>query len=506
MAKGYLLMKKKNHKVSIYLIFAALGLLISLGVCSLMYVQFHNHIKKTYFDTLSDVAIMIEKQYPFLHETGTIKHAIKNDEDWIWDFHKKLNDIVDSFDLAYIYYFDKSPDGKYVTIFDSSFPREDNRLGNPVWSDTPTPAGVDKAWASKEMTLSPRPSDEGEWGILVSAYLPVVNNDETIGILGADYDISYVNALQRRVLFILGISLLASVVLVCLLAIIGSRSVMVPIEEANEHNRKIESLMKALKLSFATRNAFMSSITSEMTEPINDIIQSSSLMLVDEKIPEEEHKNLEIINDAGIILFNAINDILDLSRLESGKMEFHPANYDLPNLVADTTSLFYTTHKDDESVKFELILEEGLPQKLFGDALHIKTICHRILTNAFKYTKQGTVTFKVSCKREKNGYIWLIIMIGDTGIGMSKQSLDMHLGSYSEINITEKLKTVGTTGLGLYISRRITEVMKGRLIAVSEEGKGSSFTLHIPQKLISEEIIDSDTIEKLKKFEYTKTV
>jgi signal transduction histidine kinase len=263
--------------------------------------------------------------------------------------------------------------------------------------------------------------------------------------------------------------------------------------------------MKALKLAFATRNAFMSSITTEMTDPINTIIQSSSLMLGDEHIPEEQHKNLELINDAGIILFNAINDILDLNNLESGKMEFHPADYELAKFISDTTSLFYTTHKDDPSVKFDLITEGELPLKLFGDAIHIKKICHRLLTNAFKYTSQGTITFKVSSKKEK-GYTWLSLMVSDTGIGMSKQDLDMHLGDYGQINITHKLKTVGTTGLGLYITRRIAEVMKGRLIATSEQGKGSTFTLHVPQKLVSEEVIDADTIEKLKKFQYTKTV
>jgi signal transduction histidine kinase len=127
------------------------------------------------------------------------------------------------------------------------------------------------------------------------------------------------------------------------------------------------------------------------------------------------------------------------------------------------------------------------------------------LTNAFKYTREGTITFKVSCKKEK-GYAWLSLVISDTGVGMSKKDLDIHLGDYGQINITQKLKTVGTTGLGLYIIRRIAEVMKGRLIAVSEQGKGSSFTLHVPQKLVSDEIINSDTIEKLKKFEYTKAV
>jgi signal transduction histidine kinase len=501
---------KKNLKVSFYLIFAGLGLLISFGVCSVMYIQFHSQIKKSYFDTLSDVAIMIEKQYPFIHDAASLRKAVKDDEDWYWDFHKKMNDAVEAFDLAYIYFFEKSGNGVYVTIMDSSFPRDDNRLGEPVWPQTPTPEGVDEAWDSQKLTLSPRPSDEGEWGILVSAYLPIVTGGKTVGILGVDYDISYVKALEQDILFFLVIAFLASVALICILAIFGSHTVMVPVEEqkriaeqAQEHNKKIEALMKALKSAFASRNAFLNSITNEMSDPINTIIQSSSELLEDEKIPEPEHKNLELINDSGIILFNAINDILDLSKLESGKMEFHPVNYELPGLINDIAALLYMTNKDNPSVHFELILDNDLPLKLAGDAFHIKKICHRLLTNAYKYTKEGTITYKVSCKREP-GFVWLIMRISDTGIGMTKDDLDNHIGDYGKINIEHKLQTGGTTGLGLYIIRRMTEIMKGKFLAASEHGKGSTFTLNVPQKMISEETISGETAEKLKKFEYTK--
>jgi signal transduction histidine kinase len=497
-------MKKRNLKVSFYLVFAGLGLLISFGVCTLMFFQFRSHIKQTYFETLSNVATMVAKQYPFLSDTAALEHAVKHDENWFWDFHQKMVDIVDSFDLAYIYFFNKSKDGTYVTIMDSSFPRNDNRLGQAVWPATPTPDGVDEAWTSQKMTYSPRPSDEGEWGVLVSAYMPILHKDETVGILGVDYNIAYVRSMEFSVLFFLIISFIASVALVALLAIFGSRTVMMPVKEAQEHNRKIEALMKALKAAFESRNAFMNSITNEMTDPINVIIQSSGELLEDEKIPEAEHKSLEIINDSGIVLFNAINDILDLSKIESGKMDFHYTEYELPNLINEITYLFYMTHNDNKNVHFDIQLEDDLPLKLTGDELNIRKICHRILTNAFKYTHEGTIAFKMSCKREK-GYVWLNITISDTGVGMTKKDLDTHLADYGKIDVTNKLKTVGTTGLGLYITKRLLEAMKGKLVANSEKGKGSVFTMYLPQKLSHEENISADTLEKLKKFEYTKS-
>jgi signal transduction histidine kinase len=503
-------MKKKNLGLSFYMIFAGLGLLISFGVCSIMYLQFNNHVKKTYFDTLANVTRMIEKQHPFLHDKDKIKKAVKADEQWFWDFHQEMTDIVEAFDLAYIYYFEKTEDGVYVTLMDTSFPRDDaNWLERPVWIDIPVPDGVEEAWLSKEITFSPHPSDEGEWGILVSAYLPVLNDGETAGIIGADYDISYVNAMVRKVLYFLIVAFAASVLLVGLLAFFGAHTVLMPVveqkriaDEAKEQNRKIETLMRALKAAFATRTAFLNGITSDMSDPINNIIQTSSELLEDAKIPEEEHKSIELINDSGIILFNAISDILDISKLESGKMDFHPADYELPGLVSSITMVF-TTNLDNKDVHFDIIMEKDMPFHLIGDELHIKKICHRLLTNAFKYTSKGAITFKISCKREKD-FIWLVMQVSDTGSGMSKADLENHLEDYGKINIEHKLKKGGTTGLGLYIVRRMAEIMGGRLIANSEKGKGSSFTLHVPQKLVSAENVTQDVIEKLKTFQYVK--
>jgi signal transduction histidine kinase len=148
-------------------------------------------------------------------------------------------------------------------------------------------------------------------------------------------------------------------------------------------------------------------------------------------------------------------------------------------------------------------MDHDLPFHLVGDELYIKKICHRLLTNAFKYTTKGHITFRISCKREPD-FVWLIMQVSDTGAGMSRTDLDNHLEDYGKINVEHKLKKNGTTGLGLYIIRRMAEKMEGRLIASSEKGRGSSFVLHVPQKTVSEETIGQDVIEKLKTFQYVK--
>jgi hypothetical protein len=166
-----------------YLIFSVMGMLVSLAVCTLMYFQFREFTDDSYFGTLANVAVTVERQFP----------VILDNEDWVWEMHRQWLEIKNAFHIAYIYYMEKSSD-EYVRILSTTYIRdmETDWLGALIWKNESTPAGVDEAWDTQKITFSPYPSVEEEWGILVSAYLPVVKNGETIGILGVDYDISYV--------------------------------------------------------------------------------------------------------------------------------------------------------------------------------------------------------------------------------------------------------------------------------------------------------------------------
>jgi signal transduction histidine kinase len=369
---------------------------------------------------------------------------------------------------------------------------------------------MEEAWNTQRMAFSPKPTNEEEWGIMVSAILPIVKDGRTLALLGVDYDISYVNALRQRVLIFLVVAFTASVFLIGLLSVLGSHTLLVPIEEqtkiadeAKERNAKIESLMASQKKSFALKNSFMTSLTDEMTNPINAVIETSTAMVDDPSASPDQKKNFEAINDAGILLLNAMNEIKEISRLESGKAEIHSRNYELPNLIHDITSL-YTSHTAGSDVIFKIEIDNNTPLRISGDDLHIKKVCHNLLTNAFKYTTKGTITFKVSCKQEA-GILWLTMKIIDTGLGMTRRGLDSLLVDYAKMDVTGKVQMGGVSGLGLYIARRMTEMMKGTLTASSEQGKGSVFTLRVPQKQLSKETISAQTIEKLKTFKYVKT-
>jgi len=477
-----------------YLIFSVMGLFISLSVCVMMYFQFDNFSEDSYFGTLEDTAVMVEKLYPIIYDIDSMKKGFLNNEDWIWKIHDEWVEILNAYHLAYIYYTERDSFGEYLEIMDTYYTRDMDIswLGSEVWEDDPVPPGIDDAWYTQKIAFSPYPSVEEQWGVVVSAYFPIVKEGETIGILGVDYDISYINALKNRILIFLVISFAISIALTGVLAYIGSRSVVVTIEErekttreAVERQMEIEKLMNALKTASESRTAFLSNISSSMADPINHIIRISSLLSKYTEITEDHQKNLEIINDEGMKLFTVINDILDILKIESGKLKFNPVKYNLPKFIREITSS-YSVYTENKPIQYKLVIDEKLPVNLAGDELRIKQICHHLLTNAFKYTSTGSISFNITGKW-KTDHILIIIKIADTGVGMTDDKLNTIFSNYGQ----------GSGGLGLFLCKQLAEIMKGTLSVTSERGKGSVFTLCVPQKILSDETIGPDMARKL---------
>ena len=486
----------KNGK-NFYLVFSVVGLIISLSVCTMMFFQFRNFTEDSYFSTLKNVAVTVEKLYPAIYDIDAMKKGFRNNEDWVWKIHKEWLEILDTFGLAYIYYAERTSDMEYLEVIDTYFTRDMDIewLGSEVWKDDPIPEGIDEAWDSQKITFSPHPSVEEEWGVVVSVYFPVVKDGKTIGILGVDYDISYINALRNRILFFLIISFAASAALTGVLAFIGSRSVLVSIEErekvtreAIERQIEIEKLLDALKKSSEARTAFLSDISGSMADPINNIIRISSMLSKYTEITEDHQKNMDTINDEGMKLFTVINDILDILNIEAGKLKFKPVKYVLPKLISEVTSP-HLIHTKDKPIQYRLVVDEHLPVNLIGDELRIKQITHHLITNAFNYTQRGSITVDITSK-PKNDFVLLIIKVIDTGVGMTEKKLDSIFADYGQ----------GTGKLGLFLCKQLAEIMKGTLSVISERDKGSIFTLSVPQKLVSHETIGAETAKKLSAF------
>ena len=228
---------------------------------------------------------------------------------------------------------------------------------------------------------------------------------------------------------------------------------------------------------------FLASMSHEIRTPINAVLG------IDELIAKESTENnikeyAEDIRIAGRSLLAIINDILDFSKIEAGKMSIIPMEYDLASVIHDSCSMM-RVKADEKELQFKTICDENLPSRLFGDEVRIRQILTNLLSNAIKYTPEGSVTLFIGGKKDDSGHYLLEIVVTDTGIGIKEESIPLLFDSFSRIDENTTYKIEGT-GLGLSIVRNLVELMHGTIHVQSQYGKGSVFTVNIPQGIISE--------------------
>jgi signal transduction histidine kinase/FixJ family two-component response regulator/HPt (histidine-containing phosphotransfer) domain-containing protein len=268
------------------------------------------------------------------------------------------------------------------------------------------------------------------------------------------------------------------------------------------HNEMMQKLIQAQEEAVASAEAksdFLANMSHEMRTPLNAIIGLSELTLDADDITGEAKENLVKVYNAGMMLLGLINDILDLSKIESGKFELISDEYDTPSLINDTITL-NAVRIGSKPIKFILTIDETLPCKLFGDEMRIKQIFNNLLSNAFKYTKEGRVEWNVSYERDGDS-VWLVSTVTDTGIGIRPKDIEKLFSDYSQVDTKSNRKIEGT-GLGLAITMRMAEMMDGTITVESEYGKGSTFTVRLRQGFVNDMPIGPEVAENLKGFQY----
>jgi signal transduction histidine kinase/CheY-like chemotaxis protein len=248
------------------------------------------------------------------------------------------------------------------------------------------------------------------------------------------------------------------------------------------------------------KSKFLATMSHEIRTPMNAIIGTAEIELNRNDIPADVRYSFQIVHNSAQTLLQIINDILDLSKIESGKFELIPEEYDTVSLINDTVQL-NILRIGNKPIKFELKVSENLPRAVIGDDLRIKQILNNLLSNAIKYTKKGTVTFEVDTY-EQFGVVYLLFGIRDTGIGMTNEQLSQIYDEYATF-ITAATKHTEGTGLGMNITRYLINEMGGKIYAESEVNEGSFFTVSIPQHKVNDEVIGADTAIKLSKHKFT---
>ena len=229
------------------------------------------------------------------------------------------------------------------------------------------------------------------------------------------------------------------------------------------------------------KSKFLAHMSHEIRTPINAVIGLDEIIL--RKSNEKQIVEIALdIQRAGKTLLAIINDVLDYSKIEAGKMEIVPADYEISNMIEDF-KLMIGLRAKRKGIGFEVKVADDIPKVLHGDELRIRQIITNLLTNSVKYTQKGKVTLHITCEKKTECSLMLKAVIQDTGIGIKKADMQRLFGSFERVENSFNHMTEGT-GLGLSIAKQLIDLMRGRLEAESEYGKGSRFTVIIPQTYV----------------------
>ena len=286
-----------------------------------------------------------------------------------------------------------------------------------------------------------------------------------------------------RTLLVLTAFLLILMVL-AVAAILRQRSSARMILQEQASRRRQEEMNARLEEANRAKSYFLSNMSHEIRTPINAVLGMNE-MILRECADQPILSYAANIQSSGKTLLFLINDILDMSKIESGKMEIVPVEYETADIIIDLWNVIYL-RAQEKGLTVNFILDNTLPRILFGDDVRIKQIVTNLLTNAVKYTSKGGVELCVNYKRTEGDTMDLIISVKDTGMGIRKEDMGKLFESFRRIE-EEKNRNIEGTGLGMNIVMSLLRLMGGDIKVDSEYQKGSTFTVTIPQKIISDE-------------------
>lgn len=276
------------------------------------------------------------------------------------------------------------------------------------------------------------------------------------------------------------VSLLLVAVLVCGMIVFQNSIFRSENAVAKKQNKEIEELNRA-------QTRFFSSMSHEIRTPINTIIGLNE-MILRENVSEEVAFNARNMQSASKMLLGLINDFLDMSKIESGKMDIVPVTYNVSDMLSDIVNTIWA-RTNEKGLEFHVDVDEAVPAQLIGDEVRIRQILINVLSNAVKYTQSGSVTFAIQCKEQETGNVQMVYSVTDTGIGIKQESIPHLFNAFRKVDESDNRHIKGT-GLGLSIVKQLVDLMGGDIAVNSVYKKGTIFVITLPQKTVGDSRVE----------------
>ena len=405
------------------------------------------------------------------------------------DLYSRLAVFRDNVELEYVYAIKQVGEKDFIFTMDLDQVRPAAYGDSVKYTEALASAGRGVA-AVDEVPYS------DSWGVFYSAYSPVFDSKGNVaGIVAVDFAVDWfeyqLSSQTRSTIISYIVILLLSLLVAAGLSMITVRPFVRAQGELLAEKVRAESANHA-------KSDFLANMSHEIRTPINAVLGMNEMILREDQRAQELAKSdsaevMETLRNIGVYandvknaghnLLAIINDILDFSKIEAGKMDITEAPYQLSSLLNDLNNMILFKAQD-KRLDFKIDVDRTLPDDLYGDEVRVRQILTNILGNAVKYTEKGSVRLTLRGEEQGDGTILLKAEVCDTGIGIRPEDKEKLFTKFQRLEM-ERNSTVEGTGLGLVITQRLLDMMGGTITVESEYGKGSVFTVTIPQRIVS---------------------
>jgi signal transduction histidine kinase len=261
-------------------------------------------------------------------------------------------------------------------------------------------------------------------------------------------------------------------------------AVFLDVTERKQAQMKLVGALKAANAASKAKTSFLAMMSHEIRTPMNGIIGMSELLL-ESNLPPEEREFVEIIKSSADSLLTVINDVLDISKIEAGKVTIERTTFNIEKTIRSVLGVMHISVRSKD-LRMDVEIEDGVPDLIEGDQLRIRQVLLNLIGNAVKFTEKGSITVRASVKqasdqkgRAADSCFYLFVDVIDTGIGIEHDKITELFTPFTQGDAFVTRRFSGT-GLGLSISRRLIELMGGAILVQSEHGVGSTFTIRVP--------------------------